>query len=167
MTTLLNSNTLSAQYMNRDLRSNGEFLLYGSNNKVLLPIGYPDRDEQKSEQIKSRITQLCSLPVGWDGEYAQPVSRKAGNKAAYVTYAVSKDYIDLVQFFPLPNGGIQIEFLVGGNELEIEIDENGNAFVVATDNSGYTKFEGEFELRDSNMLVKITEEVKNLALMVK
>ncbi len=114
-----------------------------------------EKDNGKSDQIKSKIQNLYQLPEGWDGEYAKPVSREAASKAAYITYAIAKDYIELVQFFPLVAGGMQIELFVGGNQLEIEIDENGNAFVVFVDDSGDIKFEGEFQLRDLHMIGKI------------
>ncbi len=169
MTVLTDTLVLKGQFIDPDPIDNKIFFTFNSNKqldhqKSLLTD--EEKNNEKSEQIKSQIQKLCQLPEGWDGEYAQPVSREAANKAAYITYATAKDYIELVQFFPLAAGGMQIELFVGGNQLEIEIDENGNAFVVSVDDSGDVKFEGEFQLRDHDMIEKIAQEIRKLAVMV-
>lgn len=48
----------------------------------------------------------------------------------------------LPQLFPLSDGGIQAEWLVGGNSIEIEVSPYGEAFGLATTTEGDTVAEG-------------------------
>lgn len=114
----------------------------------------------------NKIEELKKLPDKWDGEHAKPVTLAATKNAIFIAYLVSGNYIKFAQFFPLPTGGVQIEWFINENELEIEIDENGTMFVVAVDNSDSTLFEHEFELSNIEIINKIRQEVKRLGQML-
>ncbi|MDA8045306.1 MAG: hypothetical protein M0Z30_08730 [Actinomycetota bacterium] len=47
------------------------------------------------------------------------------------------------QFVPLPDGGVQAEWLVGGDSLEIEVSGEGEAFVFGVDADGGVAVEGD------------------------
>ena len=136
-----------------------EFLLYKPDSYT----HWSSSEEYKIDLINKQIRSLCELPEKWDGEYARPISEIAAKTAAMIAYVVSGDHADLAQFFPTPNGGIQVEWFVDGNELEIEIDENGNAYVTSVDNKGRILFEHEFRLREASILRKIEQEVERLS----
>ncbi len=140
-----------------------EFLQYEPSSNTNLPLS----EERKIELITRQITSLLELPEKWDGEKAQHVSEIAAQRAASITYLVSGDYADLAQFFPTPIGGIQVEWFVNGNELEIEIDNKGNAFVASVDEKGTTLFEQEFSLNDVTILKKIKQEIERLSLKLR
>ncbi len=123
-------------------------------------------EEYKTDLIKRQINNLRELPEKWDGQYAQPVSVVAAQAAATITYLVSGDYAHLAQFFPLPNGGIQVEWFIDGNELEIEIDEMGSAYVTSVDNKGKLLFELEFTLIKTDVIKQIQREVDRLSSML-
>jgi hypothetical protein len=70
------------------------------------------------------------------------------------------------QFFPLPNGGLQLEWHAGGEDIEIEVDPSGTAFVLATNATGEVLLEGDLDSTGSdsytalvNALVELSERV--------
>ena len=142
-----------------DTLGTSEFLNYKSDPLDRLQ----SLENYKIELIKRKIEGLLKLPEKWDGENSKPISLIAASTAEIITYIVSGDYSNLAQFFPTPNGGIQVEWFIDGNELEIEIDENGNATVVSVDDQGTKLLEHDFELRETDILRKIRQEVERLS----
>jgi hypothetical protein len=68
----------------------------------------------------------------------------------------------VAQFFPLPDGGIQVEWYIEGNELEIEIDSEGHLYSLSSSADGILLFEEEFTLEDCEIINKLSQEVKRL-----
>jgi hypothetical protein len=115
----------------------------------------------KANYISERINTLLKLPARWDGDQAKEISLKAAEIAATITYIVLGDPM-VAQFFPLPDGGIQAEWYIEGNELEIEIDSEGHLYSLSSSADGILLFEEEFTLEDCEIINKLSQEVKRL-----
>lgn len=93
-------------------------------------------------EIVKELTRLMELPSRWDGRQAQPIKPET----VFAGVAVLANLVDytseLPQFFPLPGGGIQVEWLSGTHEVEIQIDQSGEAWVLATTADGDEIAEG-------------------------
>jgi hypothetical protein len=94
---------------------------------------------------ENEFTSLLALDPGWDGHRAKPVSRRALDAATAVMFSVlglSNHHL-LPQIFPLPGGGVQLEWHVGDNDVEIEVSEIGEVGVLAVTSTGEVLHEGE------------------------
>lgn len=104
-------------------------------------------------QMADELGRLQALEPGWDGRKARPI-----------TYAALRGMLDVLaslldhgsqppQIFPLPSGGIHIEWLAGGDEIEIDIDNRGCASVVAESATGDLIAEGQLDLVQPSALM--------------
>jgi hypothetical protein len=109
----------------------------------------------------SRLSQLCPR---WDGYRAQPITREAIYAAVQVLPYLLDQTSEPPQFFPLPSGGIQVEWLSGSQQIEIEIDQAGEAYVVATAADGDVIAEGVLDSQGpSELVTTVAGLVKNLS----
>ena len=100
-----------------------------------------------AEQAEPKIIELLALDQGWDGYGGIPVlpsvaacARRLLNTFAHHTRIVP----DIV---PLSNGGLQLEWFVGGDEFEVRIDSDCVASVFyEADREEHAK---QFDLDDS------------------
>lgn len=92
--------------------------------------------------MEARLNELLALPPDWDGRRAVEVADSAVETTVNVLNAVMEPRSAPPQFFPLPDGGVQTEWHVGGNSIEIEIDASGEPHVLATTSTGETVAEG-------------------------
>lgn len=92
--------------------------------------------------VEGALNQLVALPAGWDGRRAPPVSSAALESLVGLLSLLMGDRTPAPQLFPLPDGGVQAEWHVGGNSIEVEIDGEGEAHVLADRASGENLAEG-------------------------
>ncbi len=94
------------------------------------------------QYIEAELNQLLELRAGWDGRRARPVTLAAVKSTVRVIDSLMNDGSAPPQLFPLPDGGVQIEWHVGGNSIEVEIDGGGEAHVLAQGSAGDIVAEG-------------------------
>lgn len=96
-------------------------------------------------RLAEELNRLLALPPRWDGDTADEVKAEAVAEAIRVLASVASVDTIAPQLFPLADGGIQIEWHVGGNDVEIEIDGSGSVYVLATRSTGDTVVDDELE----------------------
>jgi catechol 2,3-dioxygenase-like lactoylglutathione lyase family enzyme len=105
------------------------------------------------DYLNRELSRLFALPAGWDGPSAEEVTVEAITEAVSVLAAVAGEAAPAPQFFPLRDGGIQVEWHIGGNDIEIEVNGAGQAYVFAARSDGQTVADGEVEAnRDASPL---------------
>jgi hypothetical protein len=92
-------------------------------------------------RVAEELSRLGQFRPGWDGRRARPITREAIHATARVLARLLDGQSAVPQFFPLPGGGIQVEWLAD-DQIEIEIDGAGEAHVLATSASGDVLAEG-------------------------
>jgi hypothetical protein len=96
--------------------------------------------------VAGEVTRLRQLRHGWDGYRAKPITERALYSVGRVLSFVLRPDSEPPQFAPLIDGGIQIEWLVGGDDLTIEVRDTGEVNVLAMSASGETIAEGSMDL---------------------
>jgi hypothetical protein len=86
--------------------------------------------------MEDHVNFLLKLLPGWDGYRAAPLSVEAAKAGVEVLFAIADDLSLPPQLFPLSDGGLQLEWHVADDDLEIEVDSTGNAHTLATDAGG-------------------------------
>lgn len=100
--------------------------------------------ERARKTITRRLTELMTLPSGWDGEDARAIDRSALLVAADILASLSGEGIPEPELFPVPNGGVQIEWSAGPVEIELEIEpERRGAIFVCDDEQSGQRIDGE------------------------
>ncbi len=94
------------------------------------------------EYVEAELNELLGLGEGWDGRRAGPITDAAVQGTIDVLAALMNETSAPPQLFPLPDGGLQVEWHVGGNDIEVEIDAGGEAHVLAETADGATVAEG-------------------------
>jgi hypothetical protein len=96
------------------------------------------------QHVERELNGLLGLRPGWDGRRAAIVTDDAVMSAVEAVAALLEDDTAAIpQFFPLPDGGVQVEWHVNDNHVEIEIDAAGAPHVLAVDRDGHVVVEGE------------------------
>jgi hypothetical protein len=109
-------------------------------------------------QLASRqLGRLFTLPEGWDGGQAKPVLPTTAILAMQVLGLVVDDFTPAPHVFPLPDGGIQLEWLINGDGLEIEISPNGELGALGIDAAGLTRIDHEFRAGTDTLALKLTK----------
>ena len=104
------------------------------------PVGLP-------AEVEEAITELVNLPQGWDGYGGLPVRPEVAEHARRFMAAIGECTQLVPDFVPLSDGGLQLEWFVGGYEVEVAIAPCGTTHVhFECTNDGRTK---EFPLGDS------------------
>lgn len=107
-----------------------------------------------AERLEARFAELAELREGWDGYGAQPIDRHALVFAETVIRDTLKAGWPTPEVFPVPNGGVQLEWGAGSMELELEIEPGGQGIVfVGDDLKSGRRFDGELP-RDSALLLQ-------------
>jgi hypothetical protein len=94
-----------------------------------------DGEPWRTNAIEQRLNELLELDAKWDGLSATAVTERAVVVAIGVLFGTLSD-ATVPQIFALPDGGLQLEWHVGGRSVEIEIDGNGDPFVDAEPSEG-------------------------------
>jgi len=114
-------------------------------------------------KVAEELSRLRQLRPRWDGHRARPITREAIDAAARVLARLLDAQSEVPQFFPLPGGGIQVEWLAD-DQIEIEIDGAGEAHVLATSASGNVLAEGILDPQGpSDLVATVAGLVKNLS----
>lgn len=92
----------------------------------------------------AQLEQLLALDEGWDGGRAKRVSQVSAILALHLAGNLVSDLLLLPQVFPLPDGGVQLEWLIDGNGLEIEVSPNGEVSALGVDAEGSTEIDSGF-----------------------
>jgi hypothetical protein len=83
-----------------------------------------------AKHAQFELQALVDLPDRWDGRRAQQVAPRAVEAVIEVLADVMADVTVLPQYFPLPDGGIQVEWHAGEHDVEIEFDSEGSAHLL-------------------------------------
>lgn len=86
--------------------------------------------------MEEQINELLELGPGWDGYHADPITSGAVETAVAVVARFSTDLFLPPLIFPLPDGGLQLEWHAGPEAVEIEVDAGGDAHLLVTDETG-------------------------------
>lgn len=84
--------------------------------------------------IERQFNDLLQLRAGWDGRKALPSTYAALLRATELLGSFGEGLVP-PQVFPLPDGGVQLEWHAASS-VEIEVDRRGEAHVVVVDDSG-------------------------------
>jgi hypothetical protein len=113
--------------------------------------------------LENQLNALLSLQDRWDGYRARPVTSEAVDSAVRVAFVVADDQTLPPQIFPLNDGGVQLEWRVGGEELEIEVDGAGEIHVLATDGSAEALLDVELSTEGRAVLQTVRHLVERLS----
>lgn len=94
------------------------------------------------QYIEAELNGLLDLRAGWDGRRAHAITIPATEATVRVLASLMDETSAPPQLFPLPDGGLQVEWHVGGNSVEVEIDASGEAHVLARTHDGATVADG-------------------------
>jgi hypothetical protein len=106
----------------------------------------PGRQARLLACVTGEISRLQALRRGWDGYHAEPITQYALYSVARLLAMILRPDSEAPQFAPLADGGIQIEWLAGGDDIEFEVRGTGEVNVLATTASGESIAEGTMNL---------------------
>ena len=112
-----------------------------------LSLSFTGFDDPKRPLIEFgcvQLNRLLALDSGWDGRSANRVSPVAAIHALNWLYLVADSWSADPQVFPLPDGGVQLEWLANGEALELEVSPEGSLDALGVDGAGNVIVEGEF-----------------------
>lgn len=105
-----------------------------------------------TQQLGARFVELAELREDWDGYGALPVDRQALIFAARLVRDTVQVGLPMPEVFPVPDGGVQLEWTAGPMELELEIEPGARGAVfVGDDSRSGRRFDGELP-RDMSLL---------------
>lgn len=106
------------------------------------------------EYLSQELNQLYALPAGWDGFSSDQITIEAIQAAVTTLVTIADETTPAPQFFPLRDGGIQVEWHVGGNDIEIEVNGVGVAYVFAARPDGEVIADGEVGAEEQERLLR-------------
>lgn len=86
-----------------------------------------------AKHAQVELQALVDLPERWDGRRARPVAPRAVEAVVQLLAGVMTDELVRPQYFPLADGGVQVEWHAGGHHMEIEVDPTGGAHLLITE----------------------------------
>lgn len=81
---------------------------------------------------EQELQQLVDLPAGWDGHRGKRMAEAAVEAVVRVLDGCMTERTPFPQYFPLPDGGVQVEWHANGHDIEVEADAAGSVYVLAT-----------------------------------
>jgi hypothetical protein len=96
------------------------------------------------QMSRDKLQRLVELPEGWDSHRGRPVTILAASVLAGVLDSLVMDDVATPQIAPLPDGGVQVEWLVSGDSVEIDVSPEGAIVILATYSDGQSEVEAEF-----------------------
>ena len=103
-----------------------------------------------TQRIRDRLDQLRELPGGWDHEQAKPIDPDALRLAWTAAEQFLRARLPEPELFPVPDGGVQLEWRAGPVELELEIEPGARAVVfVCDDEQSGQQIDGELPRDES------------------
>jgi hypothetical protein len=79
------------------------------------------REPRWKARVDQRLAELSKLRRGWDGYGADPISSTALNFAGAVLESVMTAYSPAPSIVPTHGGGLQLEWHIGGIDVELMI----------------------------------------------
>ncbi len=143
-----------------------DFYLYGPPpvDQISIHVVAPDptgRLGWLASTIEKQLNDLLRLRPGWDGRRARPPYQAAVMRAIEV-FASFGDLAFPPQVFPLPDGGIQLEWHAGSS-VEIEVDAEGVAHVLVVDDIGEIDINEELRSGDAVLIDRVRAVLEDLA----
>lgn len=151
------------------VRAAEDFYMRGSKEparQIKIRVTGPDgslRNTWLAEQMEEHLNSLLRLTPGWDGRRARPLTAEAVGSAVGLLFAVASDFSLPPQLFPLPDGGIQMEWHAG-QSVEIEVDAAGDAHVLITDEKDQIVTNTELVPGDDDLLTWTRQVIENLSI---
>lgn len=96
--------------------------------------------------LRRRLDELTSLPVGWDGYMGRPVSFQCANFVAKMLERLHRDNVPAPSLVPGSDGSLQVEW--HRNNFDVELDVLGVQNVLATRINRQTAEEESIELQN-------------------
>lgn len=105
--------------------------------RVRLPEGLPHSATRYLMKAIQSLSHLRQLESRWDGRSAEMLTDDACETAVRLLVSLAIPTPPTVQLVPLADGGVQLEWHAGGNDVEIEVDAIGevHAFISVPDGS--------------------------------
>lgn len=100
------------------------------------------------------IANLSTLPDNWDGQGSPRISASVATKGLEVIELLGSTAETLSHASPVPGGGIQLEWYLGGKYLEIEVRPDGSLEYFIEVNGAETE-EGSLSLADRDALSRL------------
>jgi hypothetical protein len=143
-----------------------DFYIYGARAHAVFqvkwhgaaPLRWADPWDRLLEAVAFDLVRLQDLRPGWDGRRARRVTPEAMRSTLEILGRILNVNSEPPQVFPLPTGGIQLEWLAGGDEIEIEIDSSGASRVLAESTTGNTIAEGDLDPSQPDGLIAVVAE---------
>lgn len=103
---------------------------------------------------RETLNRLIHLPKGWDGHRALPPTPTA----IVVLNGVLEELVDddgpTPQIAPLPDGGLEVDWLVAGSSLHVYVAPDGHVVeLTAEETPGNDVLDGEFPFWDPDVLL--------------
>ncbi len=95
------------------------------------------------DALFSRLDELSSLVENWDGYGARPLSPFALNVAGQVIDQLLRQPLPQSTIVSVPNGGVQLEWVAGSVEVDLEIRPDGVGVFVCDDDAVREQLDGE------------------------
>ncbi|MGC1407285.1 MAG: hypothetical protein WA938_11220, partial [Candidatus Dormiibacterota bacterium] len=100
---------------------------------------------------------------GWDGYKGRPLTLESALMAIHLTSRlVGRVYVP-PWVFPLPDGGLQLEWHAGPQSIEIEIDSQGDAHALVVRDADEIAMNDDLTLDDPIALRQVRDAVQDLA----
>lgn len=146
-----------------------DFYLRGSEQparQILIQVTGPDGSLRRTwlaTHMEQQLNGLLRLGAGWDGHRGLPLTDEAVGSAIGLLFAVASDLSLPPQVFPLPDGGLQMEWHAG-QSVEIEVDAVGDAHVLVVDDGGQIAVNSELAQGDEVLLTRTRRAIEELAI---
>ncbi|PZS30880.1 MAG: hypothetical protein DLM58_12940 [Pseudonocardiales bacterium] len=115
--------------------------------------GYDENKRWLVEVAVEAVNRLLRLPADWDANGAAAVSELAAVTAVEWLDQLATSDTPVPHVVPLINGGVQLEWISGGQAFEVEIAPNGDVGVLGVDTAGNPIIEGEYPAPDGTVFV--------------
>jgi hypothetical protein len=116
-----------------------------------------------ASHMEQQVNDLLRLRSGWDGDRALPITDEAAGSAISLLFVIASDLSLPPQVFPLPDGGLQMEWHAG-RSVEIEIDAEGDAHVLITGESGELVANEELTSENEVLLARTREAIEDMSI---
>jgi len=123
---------------------------------IVMPGVLPEMRPPLVQHVERELNRLWLLPLHWDGRRAAQITFTAAQGAVKTLAALVTPESPPPQFFPLPDGGVQVEWLIAGNSIEIEVEADGAIQVLAMNTAGDVVTEGELGQAESAGVMTVT-----------
>lgn len=101
----------------------------------------PVHDERRAD-VFTRLQDFHDLSDDWDGYGATPIDGRAISIAEQLITNLAASGLPSPEIFPVPSGGVQLEWTAPGMEFELEVEPTGMTAVFVGDDSTGRRYDG-------------------------